>query len=34
MSRIGAWFERRLGMSGIIKFLGQKEVPQHEHTIW
>jgi cytochrome b6 len=34
MSRIGAWFERRLGMSGIIKFLSQKEVPQHEHTVW
>ena len=34
MSRVGAWFEKRLGTSGIIGFLSHKEVPQHEHTIW
>ena len=34
--RIGiqSWFEDRLGLSLITKFLRKKEVPQHRHTIW
>jgi len=29
-----AWFEDRLGLSGITKFLREKKVPQHRHSIW
>lgn len=34
MSRIAAWFEKRLGLAGVFKFLTRKDVPQHRHTIW
>ena len=28
------WFDDRFGLSGIIKFLKDKPVPQHKHSIW
>ena len=31
---IQAWFDDRFGLSQIFKFLREKEVPQHKHTIW
>jgi len=31
---IQAWFDDRFGLSQITKFLREKEVPQHKHTIW
>lgn len=29
-----AWFEERLGLRSIIRFLREKKVPQHRHSIW
>lgn len=34
MSKLADWFENRLGISAISKFLTRKEIPQHKHTIW
>jgi cytochrome b6 len=31
---IQAWFDDRFGLSRIFKFLREKEVPQHKHSIW
>jgi len=31
---IQSWLENRLGISGIARFLTEKEVPQHKHSIW
>ncbi|MBM3295200.1 MAG: cytochrome bc complex cytochrome b subunit [Candidatus Aminicenantes bacterium] len=34
MSKIAAWFEERLGISAVVRFGAQKQVPLHKHTIW
>ncbi len=34
MRKCADWFEKRLGISTISKFLTHKEIPQHKHTIW
>ena len=31
---IQTWFDDRFGLSTITKFLREKEVPQHKHTVW
>jgi len=31
---IGAWLEERFGFRGLSRFLNEKRVPQHRHTIW
>ncbi len=31
---IQAWFDDRFGLSRIFRFLREKEIPQHKHTIW
>jgi cytochrome b6 len=31
---IQVWFEERLGLSAILDFMKEKEVPQNKHTIW
>jgi cytochrome b6 len=31
---IQAWFDDRFGLSPIFKFMREKEVPQHKHSIW
>ena len=28
------WFEERLGLTDIFRFLSKKDIPQHKHTIW
>ncbi|NIM90490.1 MAG: cytochrome bc complex cytochrome b subunit [Candidatus Aminicenantes bacterium] len=33
-AEIQAWFDDRFGLSAIFKFLREKEVPQHRHSIW
>lgn len=34
MSRTGSWFENRLGLAGVFKFLTRKDVPQDKQTVW
>lgn len=29
-----SWFEERFGISGIVKFLREKKIPQHKHSLW
>ena len=31
---IQSWFDERFGVSNIIKFLKEKTVPQHKHSMW
>jgi len=31
---VATWFEDRLGLSAIVGFLKEKEVPQNKHTLW
>jgi len=31
---IQSWLDERFGLSGITKFLKEKTVPQHKHSIW
>ena len=28
------WFDERLGLSSIVRFLRKKTVPQHRHSLW
>ena len=28
------WFDERFGISGIVKFLREKKIPQHKHSLW
>ena len=32
--RIGSWFEDRVEFKSITKFLTEKKIPQHRHSIW
>jgi cytochrome b6 len=34
MKKVGAWFDDRLALTPIFKYMTKKEVPQHEHSIW
>ena len=34
MKNVGAWFDDRLALTPIFKYMTKKEVPQHEHSIW
>lgn len=34
MNKLARWFEERLGISAIVAFGYQKEIPRHKHTIW
>ena len=31
---IQSWLDERLGFSNIVRFLKEKTVPQHKHSIW
>jgi cytochrome b6 len=31
---ISTWFEERAGFSGVTKFMTQKKVPLHKHSVW
>ncbi|MEZ5293490.1 MAG: cytochrome bc complex cytochrome b subunit [Vicinamibacterales bacterium] len=33
-ARTAAWLEARYDLSGLLRFLAKKRVPQHRHTIW
>ncbi|NQT80953.1 MAG: cytochrome b N-terminal domain-containing protein [Candidatus Aminicenantes bacterium] len=32
--RAQSWFDERFGISGIVKFLRKKKIPQHKHSLW
>lgn len=34
MKKIGAWFDDRLALTPIFKYMTKKEVPQHGHSLW
>jgi quinol-cytochrome oxidoreductase complex cytochrome b subunit len=34
LKKTGAWFDDRLALTPIFKYMTKKEVPQHEHSIW
>ena len=34
LKKVGAWFDDRLALTPIFKYMTKKEVPQHEHSIW
>ena len=34
MKKFAAWFDDRLALTPIIKYMTKKEVPQHEHSFW
>jgi quinol-cytochrome oxidoreductase complex cytochrome b subunit len=34
MKKVGAWFDDRLALTPIFKYMTKKEIPQHEHSIW
>ena len=34
MKKFAAWFDDRLALTPIFKYMTKKEVPQHEHSFW
>jgi cytochrome b6 len=34
MKKVGAWFDDRLALTPIFKYMTKKEIPQHSHSIW
>ena len=33
-SGMAEWFEERIGLASITRFMKQKTVPQHKHSLW